>query len=291
MKKPIITVLIVTYNSADYIDKCLASVLANHNSSFDLNIIISDNDSKDSTVRIISQKFKSAKIILNHKNLGFSGGVNSGLKIGLKTSSEYFFILNPDTLLKPDTIVNLFKHRNEADILSPKIYFTEKPKVIWYAGGEIDWENCYGKHIGVDEKDIGQHDQIRVIDYSTGCAELINRAVFEKTGLMNEKYFLYMEDVDFSLRARNNGFKIKFIPESILYHHNAKSSSVGSPIQDYFFTRNRLYFALSYANLRTKIAVIKQSLGFLLNGRKAQKWGTIDFFSGKMGQGSIFKRI
>lgn len=291
MKKPIISVIIVTYNSADYIKKCLESVLLNRSSSLEIEIFISDNGSKDSTIKIISQNFKTVKIIQNNKNLGFSGGVNSALTVALKTLSDYFFILNPDTVIKPDTIFNLYKHRNKADILSPKIYFTNKPNILWYAGGKIDWKNCYGRHIGVNELDSAQHDQIREIDYSTGCGELISRNVFEKVGPMNEKYFLYMEDIDFSLRAKKLGFKILFIPDSVLFHHNAKSSSVGSPIQDYFFTRNRLYFALHYADIRTKVAVVRQSLGFLINGRKAQKWGVVDFFSGKMGEGSIFKKI
>ena len=291
MKKPVITVLIVTYNSAEYIGKCLKSVLSNIDSRFDINVIVADNASKDSSVDIVTKEFKSVQVVKNNDNLGFSGGINSALSAALEGNSEYFFILNPDTVLRSNTISKLFIHRDEAEILSPKIYFTDKPKVLWYAGGKIDWQNCYGKHIGVDEKDLGQYDQIRDLDYATGCSELIHRKVFESIGLMEEKYFLYMEDMDFSLRAKKNGFKIKFIPDSILYHHNAKSSGVGSQVQDYFFTRNRMYFALRYASFRTKIAVARQSLGFLINGRNAQKWGVIDFILGKMGAGSIFKKI
>ena len=291
MKKTNISVLIVTFNSARYIEKCLKSILASHSPNFNIDIIVAENGSTDSTFEILTKNFKTIKIINNRKNLGFSGGVNTAITAALEGNSEYFFILNPDTVVKRDTISKLFSHRDEAEILSPKIYFTDNPKVLWYAGGKIDWQNCYGTHIGVDEEDLGQHDQVRDLDYATGCGELIHRKVFESIGLMEEKYFLYMEDMDFSLRAKKNGFKIKFIPDSVLYHHNAKSSSVGSQIQDYFFTRNRIYFALRYASFRTKIAVIRQSLGFLINGRNAQKWGVIDFILGKMKAGSILKKI
>ncbi len=286
-----ISVLIVTYNSMDYILDCLKSVYQSKLEGFSLEVIISDNASKDDTVSLITKNYGKSKIITNKNNTGFAGGINIAIKKGLESDSDYFFILNPDTLIKKDTILNLFKFRGEADILSPKIYFTDNPKVIWYAGGKIDWNNCYGTHIGVDEEDCGQYDQIKEIDYSTGCGELVSRKVFEKVGFMNEKYFLYLEDLDFSLRAKKNGFKIKYIPTSSMFHHNAKSSSVGSPIQDYYITRNRMYFALIYAPIRTKIAVFRQSFGFLINGRKAQKIAVQDFLMFKMYTGSIFKKI
>ncbi len=286
-----ITVLIVTYNCKDYILDCLKSVYQSKHDGFSLEVIISDNASKDDTVKLIAENYSMVKIIANKTNTGFAGGINIAIKKGLETDSDYFFILNPDTIVKKDTILNLFKNKDKADILSPKIYFTDNPNVIWYAGGKIDWDNCYGTHIGVDEEDRGQYDQIKEIDYSTGCGELISRKVFEKVGFMNEKYFLYLEDLDFSLRAKKNGFTIKFIPESSMFHHNAKSSSVGSPIQDYFITRNRMYFAIIYAPIRTKIAVFRQSLSFLINGRKAQKLAVKDFLMFKMYMGSIFKKI
>jgi len=286
-----ISILIVTYNSQDYILECLKSVYQSKNEGFILEVIISDNASNDDTVKLIEKNYPKAKIITNKTNTGFSGGINVAIKYGLESDSDYFFILNPDTHIKKDTILNLFKNKEKADILSPKIYFTDNPKIIWYAGGKIDWDNCYGTHIGVDEEDRGQYDQIKEIEYSTGCGELISRRVFEKTGLMNEKYFLYLEDLDFSLRARKNGFNIKFIPESSMFHHNAKSSSVGSPIQDYYITRNRMYFAAIYAPIRTKIAVFRQSLGFLVKGRKAQKIAVQDFLMFKMYKGSIFNKL
>lgn len=291
MKKPTISVLIVTYNSGDFISDCLESVLKNQNSKFDLDVIISDNNSKDSTVSLIKKKFPSVRIIENKTNLGFAGGVNIAIKFAIKSKSDYMFILNPDTVLNKNTLLQLFIHRNLGDILSPKIYFADRPKTLWYAGGRVDWENCYGNHIGVDQIDNSQFDNNSEIEFATGCAELIKREVFEKIGLMNDRYFLYLEDIDFSLRAAKNGFKIVFIPSSFLYHLNAKSTKMGSPLQDYFITRNRLYFALKFASLRTKVAVFKQSIGFLFTGRLAQKLAVKDFLMFKMGKGTIFSHI
>lgn len=291
MKKAKIFVCIVTYNSSDYILDCLSSVNSSKTIGFELKIVVVDNCSTDDTVKKIKSFSNQISIIMNKQNLGFSGGINVAIQSALLSGADYIFILNPDTLLKTDTIQKLFNKRQLADILSPKIYFSNPSDTIWYAGGRIDWDNCLGNHIGVDEKDTGQFDKIVNIDYSTGCGELINSNVFKKIGLMNEKYFLYLEDLDFSLRAKKSGFKIKFIPSSSMYHHNAKSSSVGSPIQDYFITRNRIYFALNYAPLKTKAAVLKQSLGFLFHGRPAQKTAVIDFLTLRMYKGSIFKKI
>lgn len=291
MKIDKIFVCIVTYNSAEYIINCLKSVVDSEKNNFEIKIIVTDNNSTDDTVKKIKSFSNQIIILENSKNVGFSGGINIAIQYALSSSADYIFILNPDTLLKTDTIQNLYNNRKSADILSPKIYFTDTPNIVWYAGGKIDWANCLGEHIGVDQEDRGQFNKIINIDYSTGCGELINSNVFRKIGLMNEKYFLYLEDLDFSLRAKKSGFKIKFIPSSMMYHHNAKSSSVGSPIQDYFITRNRIYFALNYASLRTKIAVLRQSLGFLFHGRSAQKTAVLDFLTLKMYKGSIFKKI
>ena len=94
---------------------------------------------------------------------------------------------------------------------------------------------------------------------------------------------MYYEDTDFCIRAKNKGFKILFAPLAILWHKNAGSSSSGSPLQDYYITRNRLIFGFKYGKARTKIALLREGFKYLLNGKKAQKEGVLDFLKGKRG--------
>jgi len=110
--------------------------------------------------------------------------------------------------------------------------------------------------------------------------------MFQKIGLFDKKYFLYFEDVDLSLRVKKAGFKVIFCPKAKIWHLNSGSSGSGSSLHDYFITRNRLLFGMKYASLRSKIALIKESLELLKNGRKWQKIGVRDFYFRRYGKGS-----
>jgi len=114
----------------------------------------------------------------------------------------------------------------------------------------------------------------------------VNQRVFEKIGLFDERYFLYLEDLDFCQRAKLSGFKIIYAPQAKLWHKNAGSSTVGGSLHDYFFTRNRLLFGTKYGRLRAKLALVRESLRLLVSGRPWQKIGVKDFYLRRFGQGS-----
>lgn len=152
----------------------------------------------------------------------------------------------------------------------------------------MDWENVLASHRGVDEVDHGQYDMQMETDFLTGCCILFTREVLGKIGLFDERYFLYYEDNDISKRIKNGGFKVEYVPQSIIWHKNAGSTGgSGSQLQDYFITRNRMLFGITYASTRAKIALLKQGCMYLFIGRKNQKKGIIDFFRGKWGKGSL----
>lgn len=211
--------------------------------------------------------------------------------------------MNNDTIVSQDFLTSLIdfaKDKEDLGIVSPKIYFApgfeyhkdrykkaDQGKVIWYAGGKIDWENIYASHIGVDEVDQGQYDKAKEIDFATGCCMLIKRDVLEKVGLFDKNYFVYFEDVDLSTRAKKAGFKVYYTPNTFLWHKNASSSGKpGSSLHVYYQTRNRLYFGLKYAHIKTKIHLIRDALFMTFGGNPAQKKACLDFFTNKMGKGS-----
>jgi GT2 family glycosyltransferase len=143
-----------------------------------------------------------------------------------------------------------------------------------------------GKHRGVDEVDKGQYDVEKETDFSSGCCMGIKKEVFGKVGFLNERYFLYYEDNDYSQRVKEAGYKVIYTPKAVLWHKNAGSvGGSGSNLQDYYITRNRLLFGMTYASLKTKLALFKESIKFLLNGRKWQKKGVLDFYLRKFGKG------
>ena len=151
----------------------------------------------------------------------------------------------------------------------------------------MDWDNIIGRHRGVDEVDDGQFDEIEQTEFASGCCMMIKKEVLEKTGVFNNKYFLYYEDGDLNIRAKKDGFKVVYVPKSVIFHKNASSSGgSGSILHDYYITRNRLMFGLKYAPIRSKLALLRESLKILLNGRYWQKRGVMDFYLGRLGKGS-----
>ena len=302
MKKVFIVTL--TYKGDRETSDFLDSLLLVDTGGISLNVILVDN-SPEKPFKKDVRKYKklNLKIIQNSENLGFAGGNNKGAEYALGKGADYVLFINNDTVVDKyflKELLDLLKDREDAGIVVPKIYFEkgyefhkdrykeeELGKVIWYAGGEFDWRNVLAKHKGVDEVDIGQYSQISVTDFASGCAFLIKSDVLKKIGLFDEKFFLYYEDSDLSLRTKKSGYKIYFCPLSIVWHKNASSSGgSGSDLQDYYISRNRLLFAVKYAPIRSKIAILRESLRLMFSGRKWQKAGILDFYLGKFGRGS-----
>lgn len=303
---PNVFITLLSYNSSKNTLSCLESLDNINVDKFTLNVVVIDNASTEifKTDKTY-QKFK-LKIIRNEENSGFAGGQNLGIRYALDEEADYIIILNDDVILDKDFLTNLLKTFSEEEncgIVSPKIYFAkghefhkdrykedEKGKVIWYAGGKIDWQNVFAYHRGVDEVDSGQYEKLEQTDFASGCCAMIKRGVFEKIGLFDERYFLYYEDNDLSQRAIRAGFEIFYQPKAFLWHLNAGSTGgSGSILHDYYITRNRMLFGLKFASARAKRALIKESFKLILTGRPYQKRGAIDFYLRKFRKGSFYE--
>ena len=295
-----IAISILNYNGLDNTLDCLDSIKRLKKDNISLDVIVSDNNSQDNSTLTLS-KLKDILFIPNEKNYGFAEGHNRAIKTAIKRRASAILILNNDTIVDENLLQSLMKTSHKSDIISPKIYFApnyefhksrykknDLGKVIWYAGGIIDWDNILGKHIGVDEIDEGQYNERLAIDFATGAAMFVKREVFEKIGLFDERYFLYLEDMDFCVRAKKAGFKIMYEPKAIVWHKNAQSAQgSGSKLQDYYITRNRLLFAFKFAKLKTKIAVFKQTL--LVWQNPIRRRALLDFLLNRFGKSRLNK--
>src|SRR3972149_6527749 len=203
--------IILNYNGLKDTLECLDSIKRLKTDKSDLEVIVVDNNSSDGSHESL-KKIPDIKLIQNEENLGYTGGNNVGIKLALMDQANYLIIINNDTILDPLFLENILSATKEGDIISPKIYFekgyefhkeryakSQLGKVIWYAGGQIDWQNILGIHLGVDEIDNGQFSKSKEIDFATGACMLVKREVFEKMGFFDDKYFLYLEDMDFSV--------------------------------------------------------------------------------------------
>lgn len=289
-----LAIIILNYNGQEFIPECLESLRQLKTGTHSAHTLIIDNASTDNSSSLIVRQFSEVTLIRNHQNLGFAAGNNVGIRFALQKNFDAVMLLNNDTKVHPNLVKELVT--TNTPLASPKIYFypgfefhhdryqnRDRGKVIWYAGGSIDWNNVLGVHRGVDEVDHGQYDDSQDIEFATGCCLLIKRQVFDRVGLLDPKYFLYYEDLDFSMRARRAGFAVRYLPRAIVWHKNAQSSVSGGELHQYYFTRNRLFFGLRYAPWRTKAALIRQSVKMLFTGTPSEKQGIGDFYLHRFG--------
>lgn len=278
-----VAVVVLNYKLKSLTLDCIESV--KRSTYKNILIVVVDNNSNDN----LGETLKSQKDVLfiqNDQNLGYCGGNNMGIKQALTKDVDYVLILNPDTTIATTAIEELLKKakENDAGIAGPKIYFNGSKK-IWYAGGVFDQANVLGRHKGIDEEDKGQYDEVIETDFVTGAAIMVRRDVFEKVGLFDERYFLYLEDADLCFRAKKAGFKVIYVPSAIVYHRNAQSTGLGSPLQDYYITRNRMLFASKFLPFRTRFALFREALRNF--GNSARRAAFIDYITGNLGKGSI----
>jgi GT2 family glycosyltransferase len=220
-KYPKIFIIVLNYNGADVIKKCLASVLKTDYPNFE--VVVVDNDSSDGSLEMAKANFSKAHFIKNEANLGFSAGNNIGLRFALERMADYVLLLNNDTEVEKDFLTKLVAVA-EADekigVASP-IIFDGNSRQIWYSGGEIKWLKM--KALNARSASVAESYET---DFITGCAMLIKAAVFKRVGLLDEDYFLYWEDADFSVRTRRAGFKNIVVAGAWVYHFEKSESNL-----------------------------------------------------------------
>ena len=305
MKK--VAIVTLTFNTAEDTIIFLQSLKHTKIPDVSLDIIVVDNGSKEIFTLPDNLKHENIHIIRSETNNGFTGGNNIGIKEALKNNDDYVLIINNDTIVEPTTIKHLLEILDsdpKIGVTTPKIYFAkghefhkdrytkdELGNVIWFAGGYTDWANVMSVHRGIDEVDHGQYDKTEEIDFASGCCMLFKSEVLKKIGLFDDRYFLYYEDADLNERVKRAGYTMYYVPTAKLIHVNAASTGgAGNVLHDYFLTRNKMLFGMTYAPFRTKIALIRESLRLLRTGRPFQKIGIQDYYLKKFNKGTFFEK-
>jgi len=243
MTAPKVSIIVLNWNGRSDTLECLQSLRSVDYVRYD--IIVVDNGSEDGSVGAIVRRFPEVKVIETGKNLGYAGGNNVGLNYVLNSDAEFVLLLNNDTIVDSNLVSHLVaaaRDHADAAFFSPKIYFYSEPTKIWFAGGK--WVEAKARffHSGYGLEDTNnQFNAIADIDFVCGCALLARTSVIRQIGLLDERFFLVFEDVDWSYRARAAGFRLIFVPEAVLWHKVSRSfGGKTSPVISYFHTRNRL---------------------------------------------------
>jgi hypothetical protein len=210
---PKVNIVVLNYNGKDCLKKCLTSLFSVDYPNFE--VVVVDNNSQDGSLEMARLAFSRATFIKNEQNLGFSAGNNVGIKYSLEKMADFVLLLNNDTVVKKDFLKQLIKSakvNTMAGIFSPLI-FSGDGKAVWFSGGKIDWWRM--KALNLRDNLINDFPSS---DFISGCAMLVRAEVFKKIGLLDEDFFLYWEDADFSVRAKKVGFALLVVADAQINH-------------------------------------------------------------------------
>ena len=294
----LLSIITINYNGLK--DTCeLLETLPSEDESIE--VIVVDNASTQDEASIIEQRFPQVTVIRSKENLGFAGGNNLGIQA---SHGKYLFFINNDTLIEVrgkrlevrdlfQPLIDRLESSPKIGMVCPKIRFAWGNNPIQYAGytplSKITLRNSA---IGCGEEDHSQNDTPHPTPYAHGAAMMVKREVIDKVGLMPECYFLYYEELDWSMMIRRAGYEIWYEPACTIYHKESQATGQSSPLKSYYMTRNRLLFAkrnistpqryLTYCYL-IGIVALRDILKFLLSHRpdlaKATLKGLRDFFA------------
>jgi len=223
--RPIFSVFILNWNGRALIEECLNSVYAQAYPAERVAVI--DNGSTDDSVAFVRERFPQTTVRENGGNLGYAAGNNVALR---DLSSDVALLLNPDVILSPD-FLTVMAEALAADpsigIAGAKLWYPGG-EVIQHGGGYISHPRAIPGHYGIGERDEGQHDTPRDVDYVIGAALAVRRDVLERIGLLDERFFLYYEDVDLCARARVAGYRVVYLPKATGVHVESATTVKGS---------------------------------------------------------------
>ena len=232
-----LSIITINYNGIKDTCELIDSIAFNDN----MEVIVVDNASKEDEASTISERYPQVKVIRSSNNLGFAGGNNLGIK---EAKGKYILLINNDTYFKDFNIASLIERLESSDkigIVCPKLRFAWDNNPIQYAGytplSPITMRN---QAIGFGENDLGQYDTARPTPYAHGAAMLIKREAINKVGLMPECFFLYYEELDWSMMFTRAGYEIWYDPTCTVFHKESQTTGQNSPLRTYYITRNRL---------------------------------------------------
>lgn len=269
-----LSIITVNYNGLKETCALIDSIPAGDTST---EVIVVDNASANDEADILANRYPHIRVIRSKRNLGFAGGNNLGIRA---SKGRYLYFVNNDTEFKTFNIDPLIARLESSDTIGmvcPKIRFFLSPQLIQFAGyTPLTRITMRNKSIGYGEQDHGQYDTAHPTPYAHGAAMLARREAIEKTGLMPENYFLYYEELDWSMMFRRAGYEIWYEPAAEIFHKESQTTGPNSPTRTFYIIRNRLLFVrrnvkgickpLSYIYI-IGVAALRDVIKYTLNRR------------------------
>jgi GT2 family glycosyltransferase len=275
-RSPHVGIVILNWKRPEDTLACIESLFRMDYPSFE--VVIVDNSGDSVWTERVPQSSPNVTLITNSQNLGFAGGCNVGIAHLLRKNTDYVLLLNDDTEVAPnllEVLVEAAEQDSSIGMLGPKILYYEPSSTIWSAGGAVD---RYGQptHLRADEPDADSAEQPHDVDYASGCALLVKRAVIDRIGPLDERFFAYFEETEWCARARRAGFRVVYVPMGRVWHKVTPTARGQSAMYLYLMTRNRLLYlrcsgARGWVLFRASLDVLRTATSWMLRPRHREK--------------------
>ena len=256
--------LVLNWNGAADTVECLHSLAKLEHDGFETVVI--DNGSADDSVRIVRERFPAVTLIESGRNLGFAGGNNLGIEYALGRNAKFVLLLNNDTIVAPLLLRRFLEAAEahpEAGAFAAKVYFYEEPTRLRFAGARWDEGRAQFSIVGFGQEDEASGtDRIAATPWGSGCAVLIRAEVLREVGLLDERFFLMWEEVDWCSRARAAGHETLLVPQAKVWHKKASSFEplTRDPLVSYYHLRNRLLWIERHLGRRRLLALFRRAI-------------------------------
>ncbi len=298
MNYPPVVVLLLNYNRLQDTVDCVRSLQACTYPS--LSIVVINNGSTDQSARRLQEQVPEIPVLETGKNLGYTGGINAGLRHVTGKGYAYVLLLNNDTVVERDFLEKLvepLEKNDRAAAACGTIFCHHDRDLVWYAGGRmIRWRGLAvheSKGLRIKLSDLNGVRE-REVSFVTGCMILLRASTLERIGLEDERFFMYLDDIELSLRISQRGYTMLYVPQSVIYHKVLGEQE--SAFKLYYSVRNRLLLIRSLAGILPRSVAAAYFLGVISiklfywrfrNPRffRAAWWGLSDSIRGRFGEG------
>lgn len=235
-------VVVLNFHGRKDTEACVASIM---DGSSDTTVLVIDNGSHDGTVAAVRSRWPQIETIQNPDNLGFAGGMNTGLRWALDRGAKTVTVLNNDTIVPAGVLDRMVEIAQSGAIaVSPEVRYADGSERVWFGGGAIDERTGLARHQSDRElASVELRNGLRPSTILAGCCVTASARTWERVGFFDERYFLNFEDSDWSVRASDAGVAL-YVDPSVHIHHKVSASFVGgySYLGLFYYTRNGLYF-------------------------------------------------
>lgn len=254
---PKVAALVLNYNGREVTLQALASLSKMTYPAYDVWVI--DNGSTDGSGEAIAAAFPGVYQARIEQNEGPAKGMSEGMRLAMEEGYDYLLILNNDIEVDPELLTEMVRVA-ESDpgvgVVGPKAYYFWERDTIWSAGGRLRFAEAITSERGQGEPDRGQYDRDCEVEYVNGCAMLVKRAAVEAAGLWDPVFFLCIEDADFCVRVKRQGFRCFYAHRARLWHMVSSSTGGYKPGKTFHSGRSTAIFVRRYANFGQRLKAL-----------------------------------